>query len=218
MQRDPHGINPAGGKLNSFDIHKQYVDGVNIYEYVRSNSINSLDPYGLAWGNRDFINHYFGRGFLNEDWLWPGTSVDLSQIGLLGTFRGAGDVVAKVTEFYALVEKEAQRRIAQMKCGDSTSFSVSKNSVTNVTREIFSVGHSTFFRDANCVLRSACRMPCCWGFSCTLSFGIKDAFTDPLDTGRDLSGGTPYGITASWIEGLAVGCGVYPTLPDAPQM
>jgi RHS repeat-associated protein len=48
MQRDPHGINPAGGSINPFDIHKQYKDGSDIYEYVKSNPIGNSDIYGLA--------------------------------------------------------------------------------------------------------------------------------------------------------------------------
>ncbi len=218
MQRDPLGVNPAGGGINPFGVRKQYRDGLNLYNYVRSEPVNSLDPYGLAWGNRDFVEHYFGRGFLNGDWLMPGTSVDLSEIGLLGTFRGAKDVVAKVDEFYALVEKAVERRITQMRCGDWTGFSLKKNTVTNVTREIFSVGRSTFFRTASCIVRSVCQTPCCWSYSCTLSFGIKDRFEDPLDMGYEVVGGTVYGITASWVEGLAGGCGVFPPLPDAPQL
>jgi RHS repeat-associated protein len=47
LQRDPLGVNPAGGKNNSFDIHRQYIDGLNLYEYVKENPIIGIDPQGL---------------------------------------------------------------------------------------------------------------------------------------------------------------------------
>jgi len=47
-QRDPLGINPAGSKQNPFQVWIQYFDGTNIYEYVKSNSVNLTDAYGLA--------------------------------------------------------------------------------------------------------------------------------------------------------------------------
>jgi RHS repeat-associated protein len=48
MQRDPLGVNPAGGVHNSFTIRKQYSDGMNLYEYLLSNPLSSLDPFGLC--------------------------------------------------------------------------------------------------------------------------------------------------------------------------
>jgi RHS repeat-associated protein len=47
MQRDPLGVNPAGGEMNPFEILKQYPDGTNVYEYVRSLPLSKLDAYGL---------------------------------------------------------------------------------------------------------------------------------------------------------------------------
>jgi len=47
MQRDPLGVNPAGGKENPFKIQKQYADGANLQEYVKSNPITNRDPMGL---------------------------------------------------------------------------------------------------------------------------------------------------------------------------
>ena len=46
LQRDPLGINPAGGENNPFDALIQYTDGVNVFEYVNSSPNNGLDPYG----------------------------------------------------------------------------------------------------------------------------------------------------------------------------
>jgi RHS repeat-associated protein len=48
LQRDPLGVNPAGGKNNTFDIHRQYLDGLSMYEYVKSVPTFGLDPFGLV--------------------------------------------------------------------------------------------------------------------------------------------------------------------------
>jgi len=50
MQRDPHGINPAGGEINAFSFENQYVDGLNIYQYAVSNPLYGGDAFGL-WGS-----------------------------------------------------------------------------------------------------------------------------------------------------------------------
>ena len=47
MQKDPLGINPAGGRINPFSIRKQYNDGMALFEYVRSNPVSFNDPFGL---------------------------------------------------------------------------------------------------------------------------------------------------------------------------
>ena len=46
MQRDPLGINPAGGMRNPFKPTEQYTDGMNGYEYVKSNPCKYLDSVG----------------------------------------------------------------------------------------------------------------------------------------------------------------------------
>ncbi len=47
LQQDPLGSNPAGGRINRFRGYEQYSDGISLYEYVASNPIAYLDPYGL---------------------------------------------------------------------------------------------------------------------------------------------------------------------------
>jgi len=47
LQRDPIGVNPAGGKQNSFSPKVQYEDVVNIYLYVKNNPIYFYDAMGL---------------------------------------------------------------------------------------------------------------------------------------------------------------------------
>ena len=46
LQHDQLGINPAGGIRNPFRITNQYMDGLNLYEYVKSSPIIHLDPLG----------------------------------------------------------------------------------------------------------------------------------------------------------------------------
>ena len=43
LQRDPLGVNPAGGTLGRF---RQYQDGMNLYEYVSSRPMSMVDPSG----------------------------------------------------------------------------------------------------------------------------------------------------------------------------
>lgn len=47
LQFDPLGSNPTGGNENPFNNRKIYSDGMNLYEYVRSDPILSIDPLGL---------------------------------------------------------------------------------------------------------------------------------------------------------------------------
>ena len=48
LQTDQLGINPAGGIHNPLNIIGQYRDGLNLYQYVRSNPIVNFDSFGLA--------------------------------------------------------------------------------------------------------------------------------------------------------------------------
>jgi RHS repeat-associated protein len=48
MQRDPLGVNPAGGNINPFNVRKQYSDGANVYVYVMNNPIRYTDFYGTS--------------------------------------------------------------------------------------------------------------------------------------------------------------------------
>jgi len=44
---DPLGTKPAGNIENTLEILTQYTEGLHLYEYVKSNPINYVDPYGL---------------------------------------------------------------------------------------------------------------------------------------------------------------------------
>ena len=50
LQRDPLGVNPAGGDENPFQVIGQNKDGTNLYEYVKSNPLVRLDPMGTIYG------------------------------------------------------------------------------------------------------------------------------------------------------------------------
>jgi RHS repeat-associated protein len=60
MQRDPLGIDPAGGDANPFDIFKQYSTGMNIYEYVHNSPFIYCDPYGLRPKPGDIAKRIIG--------------------------------------------------------------------------------------------------------------------------------------------------------------
>ena len=53
LQKDPLGIAPNTFMGNEkFAPKSQYTDGGNLYQYVRSNSLNGFDPFGLdSWWN-----------------------------------------------------------------------------------------------------------------------------------------------------------------------
>ena len=55
LQHDPLGINPAGGKENPFSAIEQYTDGLNLFQYARSN----LVIYTI------FSQFFFESGFLS---------------------------------------------------------------------------------------------------------------------------------------------------------
>ena len=61
MQRDPLGINPAGGLQNPFDATKQYLDGTNVYQYVESSPTIRIDPFGLRCP-RNTCDNWFVSG------------------------------------------------------------------------------------------------------------------------------------------------------------
>lgn len=78
MQRDPLGVNPMGDENNPFAVQKQYSDSMNIYEYVRSNVMSYVDPFGTILPTPD------GGGY-NPPGGWPKEPIpvdskDLDQI------------------------------------------------------------------------------------------------------------------------------------------
>jgi len=74
---DPLGINPAGGQQNVFSILEQYNDGTNLYQYVRSNPINYVDPYGLLCVFREYRELVFAGGGIPHGGLLLGLHEDI---------------------------------------------------------------------------------------------------------------------------------------------
>ena len=203
LTQDPLGITPNPRKPNVFDAVGQYKNGLSLYEYVNSNPAYQLDPLALSWCTLDFVHHYFGLGFIDGIWLWPGTSVDLATVGLLPTFKSAPSVVAAVSNFKSLVDQGVLlMKMLLGNCATNASFGGSSPTTTNVTWEpcLFAVGNSSFMRHCHCTLFPDPGDHCKWDHTCTLTFSINDEFADPLDMGIELPGGTTYPITASWSE------------------
>lgn len=67
LQRDPLGVNPAGGIQNPFDVSLQYLESFDLYEYVNSNPNRDYDPFGyctfIDLGKKDLRPVYRG--------IWP---------------------------------------------------------------------------------------------------------------------------------------------------
>ncbi len=192
MPRDPTGNN-------------QYADGMNLYQYVRSQPTRLVDPLGLAgWGADDFIQHYYTGG---------GRDVTLNFIGLFFAFQQAPDVRRSVEAFKSQVRAKISGAVGDglLKCKDGEPASEDYSTwgrdkdVTDVTKQMFSIGQSKFYREYDCTIKinkCDCDKVMDWGYMCRLRLEIRDAFKDPLDIGVE-AGGTPYRITGSWTESMS---------------
>ncbi|QQZ29728.1 RHS repeat protein [Thiothrix subterranea] len=140
--------------------------GMNSFGYVLGNPLSLIDLLGNKWGTASFVSHYyFGKG--------AAVNLGSSNVGLGGDFEKSNSVFGATYSFKNKVK--------------SYKMSVSDKVTTNVTGSsaidpLFSVGHSTFFRDAICKNKK-----------CDLHFYIRDKFQDPLGNGNEV-GGTVYKI------------------------
>jgi len=85
LEHDPFGIIPNSSWPNNFSITGQYVDSLNLYEYVQSKPLEKTDPFGLAWK----IERNNGQYATAEVELSPDTIANLApKIGLeVGQFK-----------------------------------------------------------------------------------------------------------------------------------
>jgi RHS repeat-associated protein len=169
--------------------------GPNLYAYSFENPETFVDPFGL-YCTSDFVQHYYSGN--------P-AALDLASIGLLGPFRHTESVKYATNAFRGMATAKAAAYARSLcpncKPGLKTgSFSFKDTVTTNVTSEpcLFSVGHSTFFRHADCDVSADCKAHQ-FSYNCGFNFRIRDKFKDPLDIGIE-TGGTVYDINADWSE------------------
>jgi len=51
LQRDPIGVDPAGGKMNPYSVRAQYTDTADLYVYAGNRPCIIIDPFGLEDSN-----------------------------------------------------------------------------------------------------------------------------------------------------------------------
>jgi len=86
LTHDPLGITPNPPKPNFFDAASQYIDGMNLYEYVGSAAPMALDAAGLRWFCRDkCITGYWRYTIADKPVIvrFPGTPKDAEIEGRL---------------------------------------------------------------------------------------------------------------------------------------
>jgi len=107
-----------------------YVDGMSLYEYVESTPMLGLDPFGLAWSNWHFVNHFYNGG---------GTVVNLGAIGLGLAYESHPAVQAKVNNIIDSVMIEASASAIAMLASLDCSCS---SQIKRLERSGLSVGNT----------------------------------------------------------------------------
>ncbi len=204
LTHEPLGITPNARKPNRFALVTQYIYGLSLYEYLASNPLRNLDPFGLKWRINDFVRHYCGHGF---DWGgWPrppGSAVDLGDedVDLMPEVKRVANPV--VANCKGKAENAAQ---AAGSCCFTNSVFGKCGGYVDATRVIFALGNTYVHASYNCSIERDWRN-CSYKYTCTINFWIKDRFEDPVDVCNlidspdiEIRGCTPYDITASWSE------------------
>ena len=187
---------PHTGRYNRAD--PLGITGDDIYSYALNNPGSLIDPAGLKWCHKDFVAHYYSR---------TGAPVDLANVGLLPAFATAPSVTASTDSFKNLVRMSCVSKANSLCDGcdngrKSDRFQLHDTDTTDVTFEpcLYSVGKSTFFRDAGCVISADCGLGR-YKYACEFDFSIQDKFEDPVNLGIE-TGGIPYRINASFKDGI----------------
>ncbi len=206
--------NPTVGHWLSRDPIQER-GGQNLYGFANNQPINKLDKNGLLIPQivsflqlmpdprtDYFVAHYYDGSK---------TTTDLGNLGLGKSFEQSGSVQNAVMSFDELNFQMAKTKVANL-CSSSSAkktaiFHSADAVIADVTWNsgLFAVGHSTFFRNASCLVS----FDCCsrtFKLECNDHFYIRDKFQDPLD-GREffhhpfeLPGGTPYAINYDFFR------------------
>ncbi len=90
LEHDPFGIITDSSWPNNFSITGQYIDGLNLYEYVQSKPVGKTDPFGLAWkierNNGQFANAEVELSFDTIENLAPKIGLEVGQFRKWLTF------------------------------------------------------------------------------------------------------------------------------------
>jgi len=157
---DVTGFSATEGNLLQFPDFAQrstiLPEQVEVLAPVTANSTPALGQG--AWSTPDFVYHYF---------YGHGAPIDLADVGLLSRFQSSPSVKKAVQAF----EDKLRQHFGN---GPYEGHFPGKTS-TDVTSDprLFSVGGSTFFENAVCTQNGGSPV-------CSLTFSIRDSFTDPL--------------------------------------
>jgi RHS repeat-associated protein len=206
--RARHYAPPTGRWLSRDPIG--FVGGdFNLYRYVRNNPVRQVDPWGLSPPDpigigpmgQFWYHYYFGRG----------ATINLSDWGLLQTYKESSSVVAKINEFNKQLKSRARSVASQMfrkQCTCTTElisghFTHKRGARTDVTwvPGLYNVGKSKLRREAVCTIVVECK-PRTYSFACSNKFWIDDRFEDPVGLGIEL-GGTIYHIKAKFYNAFS---------------
>jgi len=156
----------------------------NFYRYVGNDSVNKVDPSGL-FNIPGPTDSFYAGYFIGAYYKGNGETFDLNKHLDLGEkFNNAPSVQKAMSQFKNKINKKPCTPCEEGEI-------INSKTTTDVTFEegLFSVGHSTFFREATCTNGT-------WNYH----FSIRDYFKQPLVTGPiniyegELPGAKPYPI------------------------